>query len=256
MTPDTWDALRAVTPARVALGRAGGSLPTAARLQFRADQARARDAVIHDFDAAGLAAALTESGHAVVALSSAAASREEYIRRPDLGRMLSDPSRTSLRALAAEPCDLAIVLCDGLSPLAVVRHGPALVAAIASSERLAGWSVGPIAVVSNGRVAVGDDVGSILRSRFVLVLIGERPGLSVPESVGAYLTFEPRPGRTDAQRNCVSNIHERGLAIDDAARRVVGLAVRASMLGLTGVGLNDDDPTVALDPSPPPLPFS
>jgi ethanolamine ammonia-lyase small subunit len=162
--------------------------------------------------------------------------------------MLSDPSRTSLRALAAEPCDLAIVLCDGLSPRAVERHGPALVEAIASSERLAEWSLGPIAVVSNGRVAVGDDVGTILRSRFVLVLIGERPGLSVPESVGAYLTFEPGPGRTDAQRNCVSNIHERGLAIDDAARRVVGLAVRASMLGLTGVGLNDDDPTAIIDP--------
>lgn len=248
MNPDTWDAIRAITPARVALGRAGGSLPTAARLQFRADQARARDAVVHDFDAAGVAAALTEAGQATVALSSAATSREEYIRRPDLGRMLSDASRSSLRALAAEPCDLAIVLCDGLSPLAVERHGPALVGAITSSERLAEWSIGPTCVVSNGRVALGDDVGSTLRSRLVVVLVGERPGLSVPASVGAYLTFEPGPGRTDAQRNCVSNIHERGLAIDDAARRIVGLAVRASMLGLTGVGLNADDPTVALDP--------
>jgi ethanolamine ammonia-lyase small subunit len=250
MNPETWDAIRAVTPARVALGRAGGSLPTAAHLRFRADQARARDAVIHDFDGAGLASLLTEAGHAAVALSSAATSRDEYIRRPDLGRVLSDASHASLSAVDAEPCDLAIVLCDGLSPLAVERHGPALIDAISSSERLAEWSLGPIAVVSNGRVAVGDDVGSILRSRFVLVLIGERPGLSVPESVGAYLTYEPAPGRTDAQRNCVSNIHDRGLSIDDAARRIVGLAVRASMIGLTGVGLNDDDPTIAIDPPP------
>jgi ethanolamine ammonia-lyase small subunit len=253
MNPETWDAIRAVTPARVALGRAGGSLPTAAHLRFRADQARARDAVTQGFDAARLASTLTEAGHPAVALSSAAMSREEYIRRPDLGRVLSDTSRTSLRSLAAEPCDLAIVLCDGLSPLAVERHGLELVDAIASSERLAQWLLGPVTVVSNGRVAVGDDVGTILGSRFVLVLIGERPGLSVPESVGAYLTFEPAPARTDAQRNCVSNIHDQGLSIDGAARRIVGLAVRASMLGLTGVGLNDDDPTAVIDPSPPPF---
>ena len=243
MNPATWDAIRAVTPARVALGRAGGSLPTAAHLRFRADQARARDAITRGFDAGRITSALTEAGHRAVALSSAASSREEYIRRPDLGRVLSDPSRTLLRSLATDPCDLAIVLCDGLSPLAVERHGLELVDAITSSERLAPWSQGLVAVVSNGRVAVGDDVGSILRSRFVVVLIGERPGLSVPESVGAYLTFEPAPGRTDAQRNCVSNIHDRGLSIDDAARRIVSLAVRASMLGLTGVGVNDDDPT-------------
>jgi ethanolamine ammonia-lyase small subunit len=248
MTPDTWDAIRAVTPARVALGRAGGSLPTAAHLRFRADHARARDAVTHGFDAERITSALTETGHRAVALSSAAVSREEYVCRPDLGRMLSPASRASLRALTAEPCDLVLVLCDGLSPLAVERHGPALVDAISSSERLAAWSLGPVAVVSNGRVAVGDDVGWILRSRFVLVLIGERPGLSVPESVGAYLTFEPAPGCTDAQRNCVSNIHDQGLSIDDAARRIVGLAVRASMLGLTGVGLNDEDPTPVIDP--------
>jgi ethanolamine ammonia-lyase small subunit len=146
---------------------------------------------------------------------------------------------------------LAIVLCDGLSPLAVERHGLALVDAITSSERLAQWSPGPVAVVSNGRVAIGDDVGSILRSQFVLVLIGERPGLSVAESVGAYLTYGPTRGRTDAQRNCVSNIHDRGLSIDAAARRIVGLAVRALELGLTGVGLNDEDPTAVIAPEAP-----
>jgi ethanolamine ammonia-lyase small subunit len=249
-SPETWDAIRAATPARVALGRAGGSLPTAAHLRFRADQARARDAVNHDFDAVRLAAVLTEAGHRTTALVSAAATREEYIRRPDLGRVLSDASRVSLLADADDPCDLAIVLCDGLSPRSIERHGPALVGAITSSKRLTKWSRGPIIVVSNGRVAVGDDVGSSLGAHLVLVLIGERPGLTVPESVGAYLTFEPAQSRTDAQRNCVSNIHDRGLTIDDAARRIVGLAVRASLLGSTGVGLHDDDPTVSLDLSP------
>ncbi len=246
MTLDAWDAIRSVTPARVALGRAGGSLPTAAQLQLRADHARARDAVNHGFDAARVAADLTAAGHTAVALSSAAASREEYIRRPDLGRVLSESSRATLRALVGEPCDMAIVLCDGLSPFAVERHGPGLVDALASNERMKDWSMAPITVVSNGRVAVGDDVGSHLGARLVVVLIGERPGLSVAESVGAYLTFQPASGRTDAERNCVSNIHDRGLSIADAARRIVGLAVRASMLGLTGVGLNDEDPTAAL----------
>lgn len=250
--PETWDAIRAVTPARVALGRAGGSLPTAAHLRFRADQARARESVNREFDAVGLATELTLAGHRAVVLESAVSTRQEYIRRPDLGRVLSDASRASLVADADDPCDLAIVLCDGLSPRAVERHGPALVDAVTSSERLTPWSRGPVTVVSNGRVAVGDDVGSSLGAHLVLVLIGERPGLTVSESVGAYLTFEPVPGRTDAQRNCVSNIHDHGLSIDEAARRIVGLAVRASLLGLTGVGLHDDDPTSSLDPAPVP----
>jgi ethanolamine ammonia-lyase small subunit len=142
-----------------------------------------------------------------------------------------------------EPCDLAIVVCDGLSPRAVERQGAALVDAIVSSEQLDGWSTGAVGVVSNGRVAIGDEIGSILRAEYVVVLIGERPGLSVAESIGAYVTFDPAPGRTDAQRNCVSNIHDRGLAIDDAARRIAGLLVRARLAGgLTGIGLTDDGP--------------
>ena len=245
MNPESWDAIRAITPARVALGRAGGSLTTAARLQFRADHARARDAVNQDFDVHRLVDALTGAGHAAVALSSAAASREEYIRRPDLGRVLAEHSRGALRALAADPYDLAIVVCDGLSPLAIERDGPPLVDAIL--ERLDDWSIAPVAVVANGRVAVGDDVGVTLGARLVVVLIGERPGLSVSESIGAYVTFEPALDRTDAQRNCVSNIHDRGLSIDEAAHRIVGLSRRASMQGLSGIGLHDEDPTDVLD---------
>jgi ethanolamine ammonia-lyase small subunit len=245
MTPESWDAVRAITPARVALGRAGGSLTTAAHLQLRADHARARDAVNRELDVPRLVDVLTGGGYAAIAGSSAAGSREEYIRRPDLGRVLATESREALRALATRPCDVAIVLCDGLSPLAVERQGPPLVDAIVG--RLLDWVIGPVMVVANGRVAVGDDIGATLEARLVVVLIGERPGLSVPESVGAYLTFEPIPGRTDAQRNCVSNIHDRGLSIDDAAHRIVGLARRASVLGLTGVGLNDEEPIRPLD---------
>ncbi len=244
MTPDerhvATDAMRSLTPARLALGRAGGSIPTVAHLRFRADHARARDAVNYEFDGARAAAALTAAGHRAVALASAATSRADYVRRPDLGRALSATSVVRLRALADEPCDLAIVVCDGLSPRAVERQGPALVDALASDRRLVGWSTGAVVVVSNGRVAIGDEIGSILSATFVVVLIGERPGLSVAESVGAYITHEPLVGRTDAQRNCVSNIHDHGLPIADAARRIGGLLVRARVAGRTGIGLTDD----------------
>ena len=147
-----------------------------------------------------------------------------------------------MQALDPDPCDLAIVLCDGLSPGAIERNGSTLAAAIASSALLRDWSIGVMAVITNGRVAVGDDVGAALRARFVAVLIGERPGLSVPESIGVYLTCDPGPGRNDAQRNCVSNIHDRGLPMDAAVRQIVGLAVRARLAGLTGVALKDRDP--------------
>ena len=245
MTPEQWQSIRALTPARVALGRSGGSIPTAAHLRFRADHARARDAVNRDFDVDRIVSELTEAGYGTNAVTSAATSREEYVRRPDLGRVLSAASEASLLAIAADPCDLAIVLCDGLSPRAVERHGPSLADAIASDERLSGCSIGAISVVSNGRVAIGDEIAVVLGAGIVVVLIGERPGLSVSESVGAYLTYEPRHGRTDAERNCVSNIHDLGLSIEDAAGRVVSLAVRARTIGLTGVALKDEDPTDA-----------
>jgi ethanolamine ammonia-lyase small subunit len=232
--------MRAATPARIALGRAGGSIPTAAHLRFRADHARARDAVEHVFDGERLVAQLNSADHCATALSSAATTRAEYITHPDLGRTLSAVSAAALAEVASEPCDVAVV---GLSPRAVERSGPPLVDAICSSARLDGWSIDVVTVVSNGRVAIGDEIGSTLGARIVIVLIGERPGLSVSESVGAYLTFDPFRGRTDAQRNCVSNIHERGLSIADAARRIVSLAVRARIVGLTGVGLNDEDAT-------------
>ncbi|MET0911239.1 MAG: ethanolamine ammonia-lyase subunit EutC [Ilumatobacteraceae bacterium] len=234
--------LRALTPARVGLGRAGGSMPTGAHLAFRADHARARDAVNRAFDGAAIAAELRAVGHPAVAVSSAAQSRPDYVRRPDQGRRLSVASAAALEATVRARPDLAIVLCDGLSPGAIGRHGAVLARTLASSEQLRGWTIGPITVVTNGRVAIGDEIGAALGARLVVVLIGERPGLSVPESIGAYLTFRPTPGRSDADRNCISNIHDHGLPVDAAARQIATLAHRARLAGLTGVALKDDDP--------------
>jgi ethanolamine ammonia-lyase small subunit len=194
------------------------------------------------FDGEAVAAELTATGHAAVALWSAAESRPEYIRRPDLGRTLSAASAASIGAGDRATCDLVIALCDGLSPGAMQGHGSALALAIATSEQLRGWTIGPITVVTNGRVAIGDEIGAALGARLVVVLIGERPGLSVPESIGAYLTFTPAPGRSDADRNCISNIHDHGLPIEAAARQIAALARRARLAGLTGVALKDDDP--------------
>ncbi len=231
------------TPARVGLGRVGGSVPTAAHLQFRADHARARDAVRHGFDSDAVVATLADAGLETIALTSAAGSRADYIRRPDLGRSLSGDASERVAQLGSTDHDLSIVLCDGLSPGAVERYGPDLVEQIASSGRLEGWSTTPVAVVCNGRVAIGDQIGDLLGARIVVVLIGERPGLTISESVGAYVTLGPHVGRTDAERNCISNIHVRGLAVDEAARRIVSLVVRARIAGVTGVALDDEDPT-------------
>ena len=196
----------------------------------------------HPFDVDGVVAALTSTGREAIAVISAASSRDEYIRRPDLGRSLPVDAAVSLQRSDVDGCDLAIVLCDGLSPRAIERYGPGLVEQIAAHERLSGWSIAPITVVRNGRVAIGDPIGELLGAGIVVVLIGERPGLTISESVGAYLTFGPRAGRTDAERNCISNIHARGTGVEDAARRIVDLVVRARIAGVTGVALTDDAP--------------
>jgi ethanolamine ammonia-lyase small subunit len=235
-----WAAIRELTPARIGIGTAGGSIPTAAHLAFRADHARARDAVDRPFDGDALVQSLRVAGRASIALRSAATTRSEFISRPDLGRTLSEGSAVALARTANGPCDLAIVLCDGLSPRAIERHGCALAIAIESSEVLRDWSIGEITVVTNGRVAIGDAIGEALAARMVVVLIGERPGLSVPESVGVYVTLDPAPGRTDAQRNCISNVHDNGLTDDQAIRQLTHLLVRARLAGVTGIGLDAD----------------
>lgn len=245
VTPNPWQALRRFTAARIALGRAGTSLPTDAHLAFQLAHARARDAVHRPFDAAAVAAALDTLGLATVHLHSAAGDRRTYLQRPDLGRRLDPASRAQLHALQTS-CDLAFVVADGLSALAVHEHAAVLIAATGARLAPLGWQLAPVALVHHGRVAIGDEIGELLGAGLVAVLIGERPGLSSPDSLGVYLTGSPRVGLTDASRNCISNIRPAGLAIEAAADKLVYLLTQARVRGLTGVGLKDESDPAAL----------
>jgi ethanolamine ammonia-lyase small subunit len=233
--------LRTLTPARVALGRAGASLPTTALLDFTLDHARARDAVHAAFETPRLMAELGELGLAATEVRSRAADRRDYLRRPDLGRRLDVASGKLLSACAARPGGLAIVIGDGLSAMAVHAHAVALLKSLL--PRLAADHpavTSHVVVASGARVALGDEIGAILGARMVVMLIGERPGLSAPDSLGAYLTFAPRPGRTDAERNCVSNIHQAGLSYDEAAFKIAWLVREALAREVTGIALKDE----------------
>jgi ethanolamine ammonia-lyase small subunit len=248
VTPQPWQSLRRFTAARIALGRAGHSVPTAAHLDLQASHAAARDAVHLPFDADGVAAAVRAQGLATLALHSAAADRATYLQRPDLGRRLDEASRAALAAWrveagAAAVHDLAVVVADGLSALAVNRHAAGLLGHLMARLRADAaqpWSVAPVALARQARVALGDEIGEGLRARTVLVLIGERPGLSSPDSLGLYFTWAPRPGRSDAERNCISNVRPEGLPLAAAAARLHRLLGQARSRQLTGVGLKDE----------------
>ncbi|HXH46659.1 MAG TPA: ethanolamine ammonia-lyase subunit EutC [Bradyrhizobium sp.] len=233
--------LRAFTPARVALGRNGASLPTKALLDFTLDHARARDAVHAAFDAARLAADLGGLGLAVTEVRSKAADRGDYLRRPDLGRQLDAASVQALTRIASAPCQLALVVGDGLSAAAVHAHVVAvltrLLPLLAADDAIA---IGHVVVACGARVALGDEIGAILGAHMIVMLVGERPGLSAPDSLGAYLTFAPKPGRTDAERNCVSNIHDAGLSHDEAAFKIAWLVREGMAREVTGVALKDE----------------
>jgi ethanolamine ammonia-lyase small subunit len=229
--------LRALTPARVGLGRSGVSLRTRDLLEFQRDHAQARDAVHARLECGPLAAVLGEiSGGEVLRLRSAAADRAAYLQRPDLGRRLDAACRELLaRRTDGDEFDMALVVADGLSALAVERHAAAVLRELL--PLLGGWRLAPVCVVEQGRVAIGDQIGAALRARMVVVLIGERPGLSSPDSLGAYITWGPRVGRTDAERNCVSNIRVEGQDYRAAAGLIAGIATEAGRKQLTGVGL-------------------
>ncbi len=226
--------LRALTQARIMLARTGQSLATAALLDFELAHARARDAVHAPFDTPAVRAALP--GRDVVEVRSRASDRATYLQRPDLGRLLDAGDRDALRPAGAE---LAIVIGDGLSATAVQRHAAPL--ALALIERLPGWSVAPIVLAHHARVALGDEIGAALDVDLAVVLIGERPGLSAPDSLGAYITWAPRPGRRDSERNCVSNIRPpHGLGYIAAADRIAWLLHRARAGRSSGVTLKDE----------------
>jgi len=232
--------LRSLTPARVGLGRAGVSMPTKALLDFTLDHARARDAVHAAFDASVIVAGLGEIGLEAIDLRSHACDRVEYLRRPDLGRMLDQPSRQRLANRGGGACRLAIVVGDGLSPSAVNAHAVRLVEDLVPKLSADGIDIGFAAVATGARVALGDEIGAIVGTNLLVMLIGERPGLSASDSLGAYLTFAPRVGRTDAERNCVSNIHGTGLAYEEAASRIAWLVREGLARKITGVALKDE----------------
>jgi ethanolamine ammonia-lyase small subunit len=241
---DVWTWLRRFTPARIGLGRAGASLPTRALLDFDLAHARARDAVHAAFDTEALARELGESGFGdALIVSSQAPDRMEYLLRPDLGRALDEVSREKLRAGRSSEPALAVVIADGLSAIAPARHALPLL-----REERAGWGMllgdfwknVTVVVANRARVALGDEIGERLGAEAVVMLIGERPGLSSPDSLGIYLTWAPRVGRTDAERNCISNVRPEGLPYREAARQLVYLLCEARRLQLSGVALKDD----------------
>ncbi|MCG8518052.1 MAG: ethanolamine ammonia-lyase subunit EutC [Pseudomonadales bacterium] len=252
-----WHHLRRYTDARIGLGRAGISLPTQQLLEFQLAHARARDAVHLPLDIDRLTGdlaslpGLTEPGEPVL-LHSQAADRFQYLQRPDLGRRLDEASRERLADRAsANGADLALVVVDGLSSSAIQANVAPFLACFldALGQTEPDWRLAPLTVVQQGRVAIGDDIGQLLSARAVVVLIGERPGLSSPDSVGIYLTWNPKPGLTDASRNCISNVRPAGLSFDQASERLIYLLREAHRLGLSGVGLKDRTGEVVIDSS-------
>ena len=238
---DPWGALRRFTDARIALGRAGASLPTAPLLAFNLSHAQARDAVHTPLDTQALRRELDSRRLASIEVQSAARSREEYLRRPDLGRVLDAQSaeRLAVYATSAESSrDLVFVVADGLSSRAAALHAIPLIDR--TIAQLKGWHVGSIVVATQARVAIGDQIGELMKAAMVAVMIGERPGLSSPASLGVYLTYRPAVGRSDAERNCISNVRPEGLCYDAAAFKLVHLLEGARSRKLTGVGLKDE----------------
>jgi len=246
--PDPWQSLAALTAARIGLGRAGGSVPTQPLLQFQLAHARARDAVLQDLDVDACDAQLAGAGFETLRLASAAKDRATFIARPDLGRILDDASRQQLEARAQPaPFDCAVVIADGLSARAVMVHAVPLLTELRARLAPNEWRLAPVAIVRQARVAIGDEIGALLPARMTVLLIGERPGLSSPDSLGVYLTHDPLPGRSNAERNCLSNIRPpEGLSYVVAAHKLAYLMHEARRRQLSGVELKEDAPPLQL----------
>ena len=239
---DPWRKLSRFTQARIGLGRAGSSLPTRALLDFQLAHARARDAVHHELDAGLLARQLRERGLDAWVLHSAAPDRQTYIQRPDLGRIVDDASASLLKSRQPGAYDAVFIVADGLSARAIERHAAALLDRVLPMLTEAHWHLAPVCIVGQGRVAIGDEIGALLGARLSVILIGERPGLTSPDSLGVYLTWDPLPGRTNAQRNCISNVRPQGLSYELAARKLFYLMTAARQRRLSGVELKDQAP--------------
>jgi ethanolamine ammonia-lyase small subunit len=238
---DTWVALRRFTRARIALGRAGHAVPTRELLDFQLAHAQARDAVQLPWNIDAFAGQLRGIGEEVLVLDTPVGSRSEYLRRPDLGRILTRESRTRLGNFNAGEADVAMIVTNGLSSTAVERHGIPLLQAILNGYRTRQIRIAPVSLVANGRVALSDDIGGVLAARVAVIVVGERPGLSAADSLGVYLTLAPQPGNTDAVRNCISNIRPpEGLSYEAAAAKLLYMTEEAIRRGVSGVALKDE----------------
>jgi ethanolamine ammonia-lyase small subunit len=235
---DAWQAWRAATPARIGLGRVGDAVPTAELLRFGWAHAGARDAIHAQPDLDALGDQLQTLGWPTLRVQSRAGDRATYLRRPDLGRLLDEEDARRLPAMPGG-CDVCIVVGDGLSALAIERHAVPLLEAL-KPLLPADWRFAPLALATQARVALADELGERFGARLAVMLIGERPGLSSPDSLGIYLTHSPQRGRTDAQRNCISNVRGEGLAPQAAAARLAWLMREALRRGLTGIELKDE----------------
>ena len=245
---DPWSGLRRYTEARVALGLVGASLPTREVLNFSMARARACDAVHCPLDIDELSRALAAEQFAVLRAQSLAVDRLQYLARPDLGRRLDPPSRSALAAPGLATRRLTVVLADGLSAQATARYALPLLLEVRA--RLSGWDLDSIIVASQARVALADEIGELRHAEAVAILLGERPGLTAPDSLGLYMTYLPRPGRTDAERNCISNVRQNGLSPQQAAKKLLQLLNQARIAGSSGVVIKDRG-----DDAPPPLPL-
>ena len=239
--PDEWDALKAFTNARIALGKTGISIPLRESLQFRLAHAHAKDAVYSELNVADLQAELSGTGLPIHHVQSRAENRDTYLQRPDLGRLLSGSSSEQLRQLNSPPADICFIIADGLSATAIHKNAGSVVRLLVEKARQSGYSLAPIIIVEQGRVAITDAIGELLKPRLAIILIGERPGLSSFDSMGAYITYAPQPGLTDERRNCVSNIREQGLSHTLAVDKIMYLINSAFRLQITGVALKDQD---------------
>lgn len=248
LAKDPWAKLRAATPARIGLGRAGAAMPTKATLEFQFAHARARDAVHSELNVEMLAKDLLPLETMQVA--SAAADRVTYLRRPDLGRTLGRGEAAKLTE--QNPCDIAFVVADGLSSTAMQSHAAPVIRH--TLPKLQGLGIGPVIIATQARVAIGDEIGAAIGAKLTVLLVGERPGLTVADSLGAYLTYEPRPGTRDSARNCLSNIHTQGgMDYETAATKIAWLCREALRRGLTGTGLKENAAAIAQADSGPAL---
>jgi ethanolamine ammonia-lyase small subunit len=246
---NSWDSLKQFTPARIALGRTGISLPTRASLDFQLAHALARDAVNIPIDFSELELSLSLMALESLALNTQAENQQHYLQRPDLGRVLSDTTLDRLQQTAAISTDVVIVVADGLSSKAIQHHALPFLTLLL--PQLQAYHLAPVCLVKHGRVAIGDAIAEHYAARLCIVLIGERPGLSSPDSMGLYFTYQAKAKlSTDAERNCISNIHSNGLSYEQALKKLMFLITEAEKLKLTGVNLKDETTDTLTDDSP------